>query len=94
MNLVEVLSTAGTNTMLIVSANDLKEAFNMFAKEREIVEAETMLTLEKVCEIFGKNRSTLWAWSKRGYLVPERLGKQVFYKQSEVNRLMNGRISK
>ena len=89
MSLTEILNS-GVNVTLTVTVNDLKEAFNQFAKERERVEAETMLTVEKVCEITGKVRSTIWSWERKGYLIPTRVGKQLLYKKSDIDKLMMG----
>ena len=51
--------------------------------------AETYLSIEKVMEMFGVCRGTLWRWQKVGYLVPINVGGQRRYRMSDVNNILN-----
>lgn len=50
--------------------------------------AETYLSIEKVMEMFGVCRGTLWRWQKVGYLVPINVGGQRRYRMSDVNNIL------
>lgn len=56
--------------------------------------AETYPTPKQVSEILNVDLSTLWRWSKRGYLVPITIGGKRRYKMSEVKAILNGGRSK
>ncbi len=51
---------------------------------------DEFLKVEEVCAITKKARSTLWKWERAGLLIPSRVGKELRYKRSEVDALMNG----
>lgn len=55
---------------------------------------ERYLKVNQVTEITGKARSTLWAWERKGYLVPSRIGKELRYLESDVIKLMSDKSSK
>lgn len=43
------------------------------------------LTRQEVMEIFGISSATLWRWS-RDYLVPEKIGNNVRYRMSDIEK--------
>ncbi len=45
------------------------------------------LSSAQVCERLDVNRSTLWRWSKEGYLPGTKFGNRVRYKLSDVERV-------
>lgn len=36
---------------------------------------------------FGVSHTTLWKWQKIGYLVPVKVGKRVYYKRTDIEKL-------
>ena len=36
----------------------------------------------------GVSDATLWRWEKEGYLIPERFGRKIMYRKSEIQGLM------
>ena len=50
--------------------------------------AETYLSIEKVMDILGVCRGTLWRWQKVGYLVPINVGGKRRYRMSDVNNIL------
>ena len=46
------------------------------------------LTKKEVMEKFGVSASTLWHWSKDGYLVPSKLGNKVLYRKSDIENML------
>lgn len=87
------------NVNITVNLRDLQEWHKgVIADTRRELEAavisdkaETYPTPKQVSEILGVNLSTLWAWSKKGYLVPSEIGAKRRYKMSEVKALLEGR---
>lgn len=51
---------------------------------------ETYPTIEQVARILSVDKSTLWRWSKQGYLMPIEIGGKRRYKMSEVKRILEG----
>jgi len=95
MNIKELASKA--NVSITVGIDDLKE----FAKDiiqqtkRELEDlvvaqkSETYITRQRASEMLEVDKSTLWRWQKRNYLVPVYVGGQRRYKMSDINRLLN-----
>lgn len=42
----------------------------------------------------GPDPSTLWRWEKAGYLTPVRIGAKVFYRRSEIDRIIKANETK
>ena len=36
----------------------------------------------------GVSDATLWRWERDGYLIPERFGRKIMYRKSEIQGLM------
>ena len=49
---------------------------------------ETLLTKKEVLEKFDVCPTTLWNWSKKGYLVPVKIGRKISYRQADIERLI------
>ena len=58
--------------------------------EQQITDAntETYPSPDKVAEILDVDKSTLWRWKKRGYLVPIEVGGKRRYRMSDVNKIL------
>jgi hypothetical protein len=86
------------NVTVAVSLSDLKDfAVTLIDNSKRELElavisdkAETYPSPKQVSEILNVDLSTLWRWSKRGYLVPVEHGGKRRYKMSEVKRILNG----
>lgn len=91
------LINSGTNLTLSVGAADLHEFADTLIRqareeaEREITERqkEIYYTPEEVEAIFRVNNSTLWRWSKRGYLIPIKIGGKNRYRKSDIDRILD-----
>lgn len=81
----------GGNTLLLVSASDLKDfALYLLEYTRKQVadnETEKLLSREEVCDQLAVTKPTLWRWAKRGYLVPVKVGNRPLYRQSDILKL-------
>ena len=94
---ISELIKSGSNVTLAVAPNDLEE----FAKdivertkreiERELEEtnSEVYYTADQTADKFSVDRTTLWRWAKRGYLVPIKVGGLVRYRRSDVVKILN-----
>lgn len=83
---------------LTVTAADLRDfASELISQTKEQLEqeisdnkAETYLSTDKVQEIMGISKTTLWRWKKRKYLVPIRVGGNERYRMSDIKKIMEG----
>ena len=46
-----------------------------------------LLTKQEVMDRIGVSSTTLWLWEKKDYLVPVKIGRKVFYRQGDINKL-------
>lgn len=49
---------------------------------------EQLLSKKEVLEKFNVCPTTLWNWSRNGYLVPVKIGRKVSYRQADIERLI------
>ena len=91
MSIKDILQT-GANVQLVINALDLKEAFLQWSEEtkREEAKEENYLTARETANKLGVDVSTLWRWDKSGYLKKIKLGNAIRYRESEVDKLMEG----
>lgn len=73
------------NTMLIA---DTKRELEQLITDQN---TETYPSREKVMEMLDVSESTLWRWSKNGYLVPLNVGGKRRYLMSDVKRILEGK---
>lgn len=94
MNIEELIKSG--NVTLAISAADLKEfglaliaeaSASMQQSERE----ERMLSSEETAKRLGISENSLWRWGRAGYLVGQKVGRKVFYRESVVNALLKGK---
>lgn len=100
---MEAFKLQPTGTIIIMDQEQLVMAMNRLydkAKEDALVQfraAESnvshqeLLTRNEVKLLLNKSANTLWKWSKKGYLVPVRVGGSLMYKASDVKRIMGGK---
>ena len=66
----------------------LKKAINQAkAETSEPKPEERLLTREEAAKMLSVDVSTLWRWEKEGHLLPSRIGKRIYYKYSEIQRI-------
>lgn len=94
MNIASLIESEA-NVQIVVTLSDLKEfaltivSEAMAAKEAEKKE-EKYLTPDVVADMVGVSRNTLWRWEKEKYLIPIKFGRKSFYKQSDINKILEG----
>ena len=98
MNIYDLLqSNSGLN--ITISAGQLIEAIDYcvdktrkeFEQHIKETNAESYSTPSEVAEILNVDKSTLWRWSKQGYLVPIEVGGKRKYRMSDVKKILNGK---
>jgi predicted DNA-binding transcriptional regulator AlpA len=50
---------------------------------------ERVYTRDELVKKFSISEATLWRWTKMGLIEGRRIGRRIFYAESEVKRLMN-----
>lgn len=62
--------------------------------EQQITDAstETYPNPDQVAKILDVDRSTLWRWKQKGYLVPVEIGGKRRYKMSDIKKIMEGTL--
>lgn len=93
MNINDILKS-GANVQLVVNALDLKEMFLQWSEEHNrnsvSVPEEKYLTAQEAAAKLGVDISTLWRWDKTDFLKKIKVGKKIFYKESDILKLMEG----
>lgn len=46
-----------------------------------------LLSKQEVMDKIGVSSTTLWLWEKKDYLVPVKIGRKVFYRIADINKL-------
>lgn len=78
------------NTIIQLNKQDLVDLFKEVVTQIESIEKkDRYLTFKEASQMTGKTRSSLWAWEKKGYLVPTRIGRELRYLESDILKLMS-----
>ena len=93
MNIANLLKEG--NVTLAISAADLKEFWLSLISEAQKskeceVKDETFLSVEETAKELRVTKPTLWRWDKDGYLKPVKIGGRVFYRRSDIDKLLRG----
>lgn len=95
----EFISKDMGHSLVVMTADSFQKALEVvYARAKEAVlaeirtpapgECEMMITKGEAMSLLGKSANTLWKWSRRGYLVPTKVGGRVMYKTSDINRIL------
>lgn len=83
------------NIQLVVSASDLETVIKNIVTETmgQIASASKDAKITRVATLkrLGKSEATLWRWERSGYLKPIRKGKEVFYRESDIIAIEEGK---
>lgn len=91
MSLIDLINS-GTNVSFTITAKDLHDVINYTVSEtrKELEQliaderSEVYMSPNEVSEMLNVSLTTLWRWSKRGYLIPLEIGGKRKYKKSDV----------
>lgn len=83
------LSVEDLSTMIRQSvATELQKVSN-FISTTPKDDSDKILTRKEVCELFGVTETTLFNWNNDKILVNFKVGRRVYYKQSDVLAIIN-----
>ncbi len=98
MNIYELLNeNPGLN--ITINAGQLLECIDYCVmKTRKEIEAEVIaakaesyLTRLETCDFLKVDQSTLFRWSRRGYLMPVEIGGRRLYRMSDLTAILKGK---
>lgn len=94
MDIREIMRNSSSSQQLfIVSAQDLKNAIDASIQQaiQELMGnmpmSDKLVPLKEVAETLNVSRCTLNRWNKDGYLIPIKIGRKVFYRQNDINKI-------
>ena len=82
-----------SKTLLLVTKEDLRDVLldiinsNNSKAEKEGKQEDRILTRKEAAKMLSVDISTLWRWEREGHLLPSRIGKRIYYKYSEIQRI-------
>lgn len=82
-----------TATILVTMSEEQLEAYSVSIVNKVIdvltpKKEDKLLTQAETAKRLGASKPTLWRWEKQGYLIPIRIGGKVYYKESDLTKLM------
>lgn len=97
LSIHDVLNS-GMAAMVVISAKDLKqtivetvnEAKRSMEEEIALNRSDVLLTPPQVLERLKISRTTLWHWTKKGYIAPVEIGGKTRYRLTDVNEIIKG----
>lgn len=96
----QILDKCSDMEIIICSLEDLRQLFGEWQaeqRENERLEREQQakkdeyLCTEDVCKLLNVTKPTLWRWAQVKYLVPVKVGRKNYYKQSDIDALRKWR---
>lgn len=76
----------------VIGKDDLREVLlEIIEKYMTKQKDEELLPLKKVMEMLGVVDATLWRWDKMGLLKKVSIGGRVYYRRSDIEKLMQQR---
>lgn len=85
------------NVQIVVNAADLKELILEWTNEKEsqieAMKADVHLTPSEAASALKITKPTLWRWQKAGHLIPIKIAGKVYYKKSDIDRILAGEKS-
>lgn len=81
-------------TFIIADKETLKEVVKQAVEEllqesNHSAKENQYLTREEACKKLNTTYQSLWRWNRKGYLKPHKIGAKVYYKLSDINRLLD-----
>jgi len=94
-NIQQILDTGGSQTLLLVSAADLREFAIAVVQEatekmqkRQEPDNDELLTTRQACETFKISTATLWRWVKSGLLHTRKAGVKNLFSKAEIEKVI------
>lgn len=92
---INKVNSLNPNTLLVINVADLKEfaleLMDEFANSSKSGnKSDKYLTIAETAKKYGVSESTLYRWTRIGYLPKVKLGGKSFYRESDIIKLMEG----
>lgn len=94
---MNIIDDSHANVIVQVKADDLLRFADAICEKVQTITLE-LLSQKEQDELIPKKEAknllggvsdaTLWRWEKNGYLIPERFGRKIMYRKSEIQGLM------
>lgn len=89
LNLVHVSIEDMTSIMREVVATELLKVKDLISLTPKEDDSDKILTREEVCKLLKVSPTTLFHWNNDKILVNYKVGRRVYYKQSDVLAILN-----
>jgi len=94
MSLYDILNDS-PNLNVTINGGQLIEAIDYAitkakAEFSEESKPERLLNRNETSKKLGVDPSTMYRWNKSGYLTPVRVGARVMYRESDIERILEG----
>lgn len=89
INLVHVSIENMTSIMREVVATELQKVKELISLTPKEDDSDKILTREEVCKLLKVSPTTLFHWNNDKILVNYKVGRRVYYKQSDVLAILN-----
>ncbi len=82
-----------TGMMALIKAmhsSALEEALEVRKEPTQVLfpeQSEELISKKDAMKGFNVSHTTLWKWKKSGYLTPVKVGKKVYYKRADIEKL-------
>ena len=86
---VQLISLTAEELVEIISQKMIPILFYKLSQHLQPKEPEEYLTIEQLCELLKKDRSTIWRWTKSKVISAYQIGGSPLYKRSEIESLLN-----
>lgn len=101
-DIFQLLEAKQPNLVVQVSGKDLMAFAEAVAakageaerKRQQESNENAYMTKNEVKELIGVCDATLWHWQRNAYLSPVKVGRKVFYKKSDVQRILSSKENK
>ena len=90
----DIIDAGGSQTLLLVSAADLREFALAVAQEatermkQQEPDKDELLTTKQACDAFKIGATTLWRWVKAGLLHPRKAGVKNLFSKDEIEKVI------
>ena len=87
------ISLTRTGKSVIAFAREISQCIlaENAAKASGKKDDDELLTKKEVMERLGVSSTTLWNWKNDRYLLPVKIGRKIFYRLSDINKLREGK---
>ena len=82
------------SVQVVLNAADMKEIFLQMVDEKmsssytDAVNEDSFLSPDEVAKMFKVSKVTLWRWATKDILTPIKIGKKVYYRMTDLEKLI------